>query len=142
MVTAEELKNKVTNRMEENEMEEKKNTFLSKVASKVIDVKDFIVDDIKSNPEYYKGAAVAMVGGLMGVYFATRHIKRRMAKHAYTDIKRTYDGDVTEIIFGYTGLFGKKHPFLTASNTNENVAEFGRQITAVAEGQLISHHNF
>ena len=141
-LTTEELENQVNKRMEENKMEEKKNTFISKAVGKIVEVKDYIVDDIKSNPEYYKGAAVATVGGLLGVYLAHKHIKRGLTKNAFTDIQRTPDGDVTEIVFGYTGLFGKKHPFFIASNTNEQVAAFGKAITAVAEGQLTSHHLF
>lgn len=134
----EELNRKVK---EEEEMEEKKNTFLNKVVSKVIDVKDFIVDDIKSNPEYYKGYATAAIGGLAGAVIAHKIIKSGLKKHGYVSIGRTRDDELTMIEYGYTGLLGK-HKYLTVTDTNENMVALAERLLCVAKGSITSTTTF
>jgi len=113
--------------MEQMAQEEPEKTFFAKAIDKGIEIKDAIVAEYNRDPRYYKGAAMALCGSLIGVCVAHRVIKNGMANHGYTDMFKVGDDSYT-IRYGYLGLFGRKHKFLDVTGSKEQMVTYAKSI--------------
>ena len=107
--------------------EESEKTFFAKAIDKGIEIKDAIVEEYKRDPRYYKGAAMALVGSLIGVYVAHRTVKNGMANRGFADMLKVGD-DTYTIRYGYLGLFGGKHKFLDVTGSKEQFTTYAKSI--------------
>ena len=134
---------------EELAQEKQSKSFFEKAKEKAVAVKDGIIDAYKRNPEYYKGAAVALGGSLLGFWVGKKLIEHNLSTRGIVQVDADAEKDICNLMIGWnTPIFKRFHKFATFSgpidkmanivgDVNESVqaAKSYNRITTVLPGQ-------
>lgn len=100
-----------------------KKSLFQKVKDKAIGIKDAVVDIYNSNPEYYKGAAVALGGSLLGFWVGKKLIEHNLSTRGTVQVDADTEKDICNLMIGWnTPIFHRFHKFATFSGPIDKVA--------------------